>query len=133
MNTGPLAPLSLAPPLSPAERIAELERLLADLQSRVQALEAQRAGVQPVQTSAHRVPDRLRQINASRRTRCNRLRAAITRIVSESPQPELLTAKSVRRALEEAGFNPVQARRTIADHLRALRGGGETVCRHRNG
>lgn len=82
---------------------------IAQLAERVQRLEAQIAGTQHTRGA----PKRLREINASRQTRCNGLREAIASIVAAHPHPESITAKEAEQALTRAGIAPMPRPRTV--------------------
>lgn len=105
----------------------------ADLQQEVLELRAENRALrrQLVDRSAQ-PPEPLAHVNEGRRAERERLDAAISAALAADGGSGTWTAKEVGKALERAGFAPLPARRTIADHLKALRARGGTVCRLRN-
>ena len=104
-----------------ALRLEALERLVAELQARVTALEAQRADAAAMQTPAHARPNPLRKLNASRQTRCNRLRAEIASVLARASDLDSITAKDVAQALASAGIEPMPSDRTVRLRLAEAR------------
>lgn len=108
--------------LQAVERLAqEQARELADLRARVDAVEAGATGTQPAHTEPGQLPERLREINSTRQTACNALRAAIRRIVTHASDPGSITAKAVAQALRRAGYDPLPSERTIRLRLAEVR------------
>lgn len=112
--------LAYAPPS------ADLQQQVLELQAETRALRRQLAdrSAQPPEPLAH--------VNEGRRAERERLDAAISAALAADADSGGWTAKEIGRALERSGFTPLPARRTIADHLKALRARGETVRRLRN-
>jgi hypothetical protein len=105
----------------------------ADLQARVRSLQAENAALRrQLPDRAGQQPEALAHVNDARKAQGARLDAAIRAALATDPGSDAWTAKEVGKALERADFSPLPARRTIADHLKALRNLGGTVRRLRN-
>lgn len=115
------APLSLAPPLSANERIAELERQMADQQRTLLDQANRIAGLEVALRRRAAAP--LARRNAERQANAQRLRAAIVRILAEEGRAGELTRKDVLQALEREGFteDTLPKPSTVGWHIRALR------------
>lgn len=116
-------------------KLVDAERHIAEQADRIEAIEARLAGDVPAEASAPAAPESLQVRNATRHAKAERLRAAIAEILGTAAHPDALTAKEVARALGAANFEPLPARRTIAEHLAQLRRRGNTrdaTSRHRN-
>ncbi|MHB1870902.1 MAG: hypothetical protein ACYCT1_08615 [Steroidobacteraceae bacterium] len=103
------------------EQLPALKQQVEDLQARVGALEVHHSQASTVQTATRGLPDPLRQLNASRQGRCNRLREEIRSMLARRPNPHALTGKDVSRALERAGFEPMPSDRTVRLRLAEVR------------
>ncbi len=104
----------------------------ADLQALVLELQAENRELRRQVADRSAQPDALSEHNRARQADGERLDAAISAALAADAGSGTWTAKEVGRALERAGFTPLPARRTVADHLKALRARGGTVCRLRN-
>lgn len=104
-----------------------------ELARRIRALETENAVLRrQLADRSAQAPEPLASVNETRRADGARLDAAITAALAADPASGTWTAKEVGKALERAEFSPLPARRTIADHLKALRNRGGTVRRLRN-
>lgn len=102
-------------------RVQTLERQVAELQTRIESLEAQRAPTQPVQHASRAVPAPLQQINTTRQGRRARLCNAIASILTRCSHPDSLTGKDVEQALARGGFEPMPKPRTVRLRLAEAR------------
>lgn len=108
--------------LQAIERLgAELERQLANLDARIQGLEA-RSAERPALPLPRRVSAAaLEAVNGSRKSACDQLRAAIGSVLAAHPHPESITAKDVAQGLARAGFEPMPRDRTLRLRLAEVR------------
>jgi hypothetical protein len=100
-------------------RLQALERIVAEQQKRMEALEAQLNG-----KSSSRQPGPLAKQNASRKACAERLHAEIERIAADHPPEQRLTAKHVLKALSRTHGDELPSERTVRLHLAAVRGNG---------
>jgi len=101
--------------------LIDARRQIAEQAQRIQTLETRLTAARPAPGAAREIPDPLRQINASRQTRCDALRAAIGNVLAMASAPESITAKGVAQELERSGFEPMPRDRTVRLRLAEVR------------